>query len=361
MNAWFAGTSSPVPATPSGPRVRSGSSALSGMNTVEPLLTVWSTPWSKNWPKNVNTLLNGGDKPTSVVMFGMNSVLCSGVQPTGVFGAVQTTAVGVGSCDRTGDPAAEMAAGLVEVWSSIRLLTVRGCESATLPVFCLYDEATGPPNNDASSASLNTGEVRRGNTWSDAAKFLVVASLRLLQEPSTERRPYDVRMSGTCSASGIGSPGWARSVPHGLDAVSVVACRSAILICLRMNDRSPAETVNPLPTGAKTARAAVIATSPCMAKAAAMTASSFVSRVGRRPSAARRPSRLARLRERMAFVGRVGCAKNRFMTSLPRKRDRERPPPSRERLGKTLWGCQGRRAGSRCSASTGQAAAARRA
>ena len=207
MNAWLAGTSSPVPATPSGPRVRSGSSALSGMNTVAPLLTVWSTPWSKNWPKNVNTLLNGGDRPTSVVMFGMNSVLCSGVQPTGVFGAVQTTAVGVGSCDRTGDPAAAMAAGLVEVWSTIRLLMTRGCESATLPVFCAYDEATGPPNAEASSAALNTGVVRRGNTSSAAVKRYVAELFRLLHDPSTVRRPYAVRMSGTCSASGIKSPG----------------------------------------------------------------------------------------------------------------------------------------------------------
>ena len=37
-------------------------------------LTVWSTPWSKNWPKNVNSELYGGDRPTSVVTFGMNSV-----------------------------------------------------------------------------------------------------------------------------------------------------------------------------------------------------------------------------------------------------------------------------------------------
>src|SRR6476661_7383500 len=61
MNAWLGGTSSPVFGLPSGPTVRSGSSAFRGTNTVPPLLTVWSTPWSKNWPKKVNSELYGGD------------------------------------------------------------------------------------------------------------------------------------------------------------------------------------------------------------------------------------------------------------------------------------------------------------
>ncbi len=130
-------------------RSASGSSALSGMNTLAPLFTVWSTPWSKNWPKNVNSELYGGDSPTSVVTFGMKSVLCDGVQPAGTPGVV--TAFGTGSttgsvwhgttpvlpCVRTGLPAAAIAAGFVEVWSTIRLLTVRGCESKTSPFFCL--------------------------------------------------------------------------------------------------------------------------------------------------------------------------------------------------------------------------------
>src|SRR3954454_10915364 len=94
MNAWLGGTSSPVPATPSGPRGISGSSAFSGTNTVAPVLTVWSTPWSKNWPKNVKMLLYGGDRPTSVVMLGMNSVLCDGVQPAGTPGVVGTAGGG---------------------------------------------------------------------------------------------------------------------------------------------------------------------------------------------------------------------------------------------------------------------------
>src|SRR3954454_16296821 len=51
------------------------------------------------------------------------------------------------------------------------------------------------------------------------------------------------------------SPGCATSVPHGLLAVSVAAWRSEILICLRMNVRSLAVTVKPLPTGATAALA----------------------------------------------------------------------------------------------------------
>ena len=96
-----------------------------------PLLTVWSTPWSKNWPKNVNSELYGGERPTSVVTFGMNSVWCDGTQPAGT-PATGGSPVGSGSVVhghapglpwvRTGNPAAATAAGLVEVWSTIRLL-----------------------------------------------------------------------------------------------------------------------------------------------------------------------------------------------------------------------------------------------
>ena len=104
MKAWRAGTSSQclacgvpqlVPAIPSGPTVRSGSSALSGMNTLPPLFSVWSTPWSKNWPKKVNSELYGGESPVSVVTLGMNSVLWDGVQPAG------TPSTG-GTASRTG-------------------------------------------------------------------------------------------------------------------------------------------------------------------------------------------------------------------------------------------------------------------
>src|SRR3954469_18987706 len=99
---WLAGLTLPL--------VINGSSACSGTKTALPLLTVWSTPWSKNWPKKVNKLLYGGERPTSVVTLGMNSVLNGGVQITAVGVATGTTgqgtAVDVGSCDRTGAPAA---------------------------------------------------------------------------------------------------------------------------------------------------------------------------------------------------------------------------------------------------------------
>src|SRR3954471_24808843 len=118
MKRWSGGTSSPVWGLPSGPRGTRGASSRSGTNTVAPPLTVWSTPWSKNWPKKVNKLLYGGDRPTSVVTLGMNRVLNGGVQITAVGVATGTTgqgtAVAVGSCDRTGAPAAATAAGLVE-------------------------------------------------------------------------------------------------------------------------------------------------------------------------------------------------------------------------------------------------------
>src|SRR3954462_11164221 len=93
MKRWPGGTTSPVFALPSGPSVTSGSCSRSGTYTVAPLLTVWSTPWSKNWPKNVKRELNGGDRPTSVVTLGMNSVLCDGTQ----FGGSARTSGGPGS------------------------------------------------------------------------------------------------------------------------------------------------------------------------------------------------------------------------------------------------------------------------
>ncbi len=75
----------------------------------------------------------------------MNSVLCDGTQPSGA-AATGGTASGFGSVVqgttpslpwvRDGKPAAATAAGLVDVWSTIRLLMVRGWESKTLPDFC---------------------------------------------------------------------------------------------------------------------------------------------------------------------------------------------------------------------------------
>src|SRR3954470_15916705 len=171
-------TSSPVLALPSGPRVTSGSSLCSGTKTALPLLTVWSTPWSKNCPKNVNSELYGGDRPTSVVTFGMNSVLCDGTQFAGA-ACTGGTASGSGSVVhgnrpglpwvRTGNAAAATAAGFVDVWSTIRLLMVRGWESKTKPFFWAYEELgiaglPGPKKPaGAPSAVRNCAVLSRGN------------------------------------------------------------------------------------------------------------------------------------------------------------------------------------------------------
>jgi hypothetical protein len=112
-------------------------------------------------------------------------------------------------------PAAATAAGFVEVWSTIRLLMLRGCESKTSPFFCLYVVAPGGPKPvGTGSASRKLLSLRRGNTWSAAANVSRPGN-RLLQDPSTVRRPYEVRRSGICSASGMPSPGVATSVSHG--------------------------------------------------------------------------------------------------------------------------------------------------
>ena len=77
----------------------------------------------------------------------MSNVWCDGVQPAGTpatrgtassWGSVvHGTAVAVPIWARTGCAAAARAAGLVEVWSTIRLLAMRGCASTTEPDFCL--------------------------------------------------------------------------------------------------------------------------------------------------------------------------------------------------------------------------------
>ncbi len=156
MKAWLGGTSSPVPALPSGPSVISGSSAFSGTNTVPPLLTVWSTPWSKNWPKNVNSELYGGERPTSVVTFGMNRVWCDGHATGGDAGDRIRKRRRVGSVVHGMQAGVALGAhrerrrrrsrpGSSTVWSTIRFEITRGCESTTLPVFCAYDVGPGGP------------------------------------------------------------------------------------------------------------------------------------------------------------------------------------------------------------------------
>src|SRR3954470_185531 len=145
MNAVWSVTWSGVFGSPSGPRVRSGSSARSGTKTVEPLLTVWSTPWSKNCPKNVNHELYGGERPTSVVTFGMKSVLCDGVQLAGTASTggtavgsgsvVHGTELAVGSWERTGWPAAAIAAGVGGGWAAVGVVVERGGGGEAAPFF----------------------------------------------------------------------------------------------------------------------------------------------------------------------------------------------------------------------------------
>src|SRR3954453_13248621 len=109
---------------------------------------------------------------------------------------------------RTGNPAASRAAGLVEVWSTIRLLTTRGSESNTSPVFWAYDdEATagdpGPKKPAPTpSAALKDAVLILGKSWS-AEPNVSWPGCRLLHEPSTVRSPLDT--------SGLGI--WFVSVP----------------------------------------------------------------------------------------------------------------------------------------------------
>ena len=127
---------------PSGPSVISGSSAFSGTNTVPPLFTVWSTPWSKNWPKKVNSELYGGDK-ADVGGHVRDEQRLMRRHTVRRHARHRRSRRGSGSvvhgCSpglpwvRTGNAAAATAAGFVEVWSTIRLLITRGCESTTLP------------------------------------------------------------------------------------------------------------------------------------------------------------------------------------------------------------------------------------
>src|SRR4051794_59771 len=188
----------------------------------------------------------------------MNSVLCDGTQFAGE-PSTGGTASGSGSIAhgktpglpwvRTGNPAAAIAAGLVEVWSTIRVLMTRGWVSKTKPFFCAYEDPgtaglPGPKKPAPTpSAVRNWAVLRRGNVWSAAANCSRPGT-RLLHEPSTVRRPYDVRASGIWCGPGP------TSVSHGWALLYVAACRSAILICFRMKVRSAAVTVKPFPTGA---------------------------------------------------------------------------------------------------------------
>ena len=112
---------------------------------------------------------------------------------------VQGTALGSWLCDRTGEfggrDGGRVRRGLVDdqVADHARLgvddVAAASACSVVGPGRC----RAGEVGRDCGSASRNDGSVSRGNSWSDAAKVAVLAALRLLQEPSTVRRPYDVR------------------------------------------------------------------------------------------------------------------------------------------------------------------------
>src|SRR6476659_6060581 len=104
---------------------------------------------------------------------------------------------------RTGRPAAALAAGLVEVWSTIRLLTTRGSESNTFPDFWAYDDDPGGPKpGGTSSAARKDGVLILGKSWSAEPK-VSWPGCRLLHDPSTVRSPLDT--------SGLGI--WFTSLP----------------------------------------------------------------------------------------------------------------------------------------------------
>ncbi|MCY1251552.1 hypothetical protein D9M72_653280 [compost metagenome] len=96
------------------------------MNTtsVPPLFTR-SRPWSKNCPKKVIHALKPALRPSSGDSLGMKNTWRSS--------AVPNMPSRPGLVMLGAPPLASTAAGLLAVWSTIRLLMVRGCESTTEP------------------------------------------------------------------------------------------------------------------------------------------------------------------------------------------------------------------------------------
>ncbi|MOA01738.1 hypothetical protein D3C78_1211600 [compost metagenome] len=82
---------------------------------------------------------------------------------------------------------------------------VRGCESNTLPLVCVYDDpgTAGEPGPKkpagTPSAGLKTGSLKRGKVLSAAPNWVLLVPpmfSRLLFDPSTARRPNGERMFG---------------------------------------------------------------------------------------------------------------------------------------------------------------------
>ncbi|CAB4556388.1 unannotated protein [freshwater metagenome] len=196
-----------------------------------PPLPTRSRPWSKNCPKRVKIELYGAERPSSGATFGMSSVPVIG----------STSGL---------SPAAARAAGLVAVWSTMRLLMTRGALSTTMPDVWVYEVGTGAsgPGGSKGCAERSSTGLRRGISSSAAPQFSPPGS-RLLHVPSTVRSPQG-RSSPPVAVSGIWCGASPIKVPHGFVGVAVAACRSAILIWSRMNRRSAELRLKPAPTGA---------------------------------------------------------------------------------------------------------------
>ncbi|MCY1292204.1 hypothetical protein D9M69_471650 [compost metagenome] len=109
------------------PATKRGSSGCSGMKMVPlPPLVTRSRPWSKNCPKKVIQALKGAVSPASGAVLGMKFTCWSSAVPNSPSrpGLVTRVAPSVPA-------AAATAAGLLLVWSTIRLEIVRGSASTT--------------------------------------------------------------------------------------------------------------------------------------------------------------------------------------------------------------------------------------
>ncbi len=209
MKAELGPTSSPLPGMPSGPFRRSGSSALSGTKTVPDLpLLVKSTPWSKNWPKIVNSELNGGDRPTSVVMFGMNSVSFGGTQP----GALATTPFVVvdGVAPSSGTEFAESAGTLPRAPSNVIVTPVGSGPPAAVTVvmafsavstvaadaFGAMEPVIGPPRSSAKLALAAPDRVCTSLVFGTAAISAVPSTAEMVCSRAVGRDRADVAVGG---------------------------------------------------------------------------------------------------------------------------------------------------------------------
>ena len=167
-------------------------------------------------------------------------------------------------CDRTGNPAAATAAGFADVWSTIRLLTMRGWESKTFPAVCVYDVGNG--RTEPRRRQLSVPENRRRQPRERLVGRADTSPARGSGCCTSRRRCADrTRAAGSRSGSGRSrsghrtgrSPTWCGSPTW----------HSAILICCRMNARSAGVTVNPSPT---TLAACAVEPRPMGSKSATM-------------------------------------------------------------------------------------------